>query len=875
MNMEKLVPLLGVDKSNPLLELLVNPDFPDEILVHYGMYLLEKVNNTGKSIEKKLLSGRLYNAGLKRKNLTKVFGWDLKTIRGYAAALRSGDADRLRSVLSGQGGERKIGEKERRFVRAMYREVHEEQKCHTNKYIRDQLLSKLGVDVSRETIRQLIIKEKEEGRGEQEEISKPDICEENAPYLPTTGPPFEEASRSDDVPEQTGADVIGTAENSDEKGSVEVDQKIGTESRSADENASETSLPAIDNSRSFAKMRTSATREIATREGVNEGQPEMERHCSEKDNACSNECFLGSNVEKKRNTPPSPTRPLPTLKPNGEPQFLFHGGLLMVLNRIFQIGHMVGDVADQTHQWLASILSGAVNIEQSSTLDFASLAIILGQRVLSDESQRSYLHEHALTDAVTQLRRANVQLTSVGLEDLFLYDPHGIKYTGQAKILRGWLGASHEIAMAYYQDFIHTPAGHPVVAFLDDNRDDLLRRFPRHVEQFRQLLYDHGDRFLTFVVDRAIYSIEDLQRYRDEHKIYVITWEKDCGDVEWMPKDGQFDTFSFMRYRNHARDTRTYRVEYYSEDWGRDPTFRRYIVKIYKGTEHCKKVLSVITTNPNLPGETVLLAILCRWVQENNILYLINHNGINEITSYGKVDYADIAETLEDRQMANPELRKLCVEKMKLRKKLGVELVKHSDRKRQLDLEQRELKIMEEKISAMTTPDKDLEKEFKRRKASMKGKTTRFEKAAEILDRRQVRYEEEMAGLEAKLKTSQATISRMEKVIEENYQKLNFGPKSVMDAVRILAHNIFRELQEEFRPLYNNYRNDNRILRELICASALISLQSNVVKVALIPTRHYERKQRRRINRFLDQLNQRTTATEYLPPFRFSIYAPR
>ncbi len=140
-----------------------------------------------------------------------------------------------------------------------------------------------------------------------------------------------------------------------------------------------------------------------------------------------------------------------------------------------------------------------------------------------------------------------------------------------------------------------------------------------------------------------------------------------------------------------------------------------------------------------------------------------------------------------------------------------------------------------------------MEKEFKRCKASIKGKITRFEKAAKILDCRQKQYEEEMAGLEAKLKTSPATISRIEKVIEENYQKLNFGPKSVMDAIRILAHNIFKELHEEFRALYNNYRNDNRILHELICSPALISLQSDSVKVVLIPTRRYEKKQRQRI----------------------------
>ena len=268
----------------------------------------------------------------------------------------------------------------------MYQEVYEEQECHTNKYIRDQLLLKLGVDVSRETMRQLIAKEREEGRTE-EEISKPDVCEESPPLLPTAGPPFEEASRSEDIPEQTGLDALGTTENSDEKGRVEVDQKTGTQFSRTDENASETSLPAIDNSRSFAKMRTSAACEIA----ISEEQPEIQHRCSEKDNSCNNEGFSGSNFEKKRNSSPSPTQPLATLKPDGEPQFLFHGGLLMVLNRIFQIGRMVGDVADQTHQWLASILCGAVNIEQSLNLNFSSLTMILGQRVLADESQRSCL----------------------------------------------------------------------------------------------------------------------------------------------------------------------------------------------------------------------------------------------------------------------------------------------------------------------------------------------------------------------------------------------------------------------------------------------------------------------------------------------------
>ena len=38
-----LQPLLGIDKSNPFFEVLFNPDTPDELLVHFGMRLLETV----------------------------------------------------------------------------------------------------------------------------------------------------------------------------------------------------------------------------------------------------------------------------------------------------------------------------------------------------------------------------------------------------------------------------------------------------------------------------------------------------------------------------------------------------------------------------------------------------------------------------------------------------------------------------------------------------------------------------------------------------------------------------------------------------------------------------------------------------------------
>ena len=433
--MNTLSPLLGIDKSNPLFELLVNPATPDEILVHYGMHLLERVHLTADSIEGKLLVGRLYNAKLKRKKLVEIFGWDLKTIRGYAEALRSGDSDRLRSVLSGQGAERKIGEKEERFVRETFREVHEEQGCHTNLFIRKQLFLKLGVEVSRETIRLLINKEKERLKRQIKEVtSEPGADEKDTtPLSLADSALLEEASESVDVSGQTALNATAFGESSDVKKNVKtgLEQKTSSESHIAGENAPGASLDvtALDDLSLPVKVEMSPAPESTEDKGVNEaedkgqskGKKGEDRPSPSKDNSCDFTTVSSLNTERNSRNSPCFMEALPKSNSTGESQFLFHGGLFMVLDSIFEIADNVdGEVTRQTRQWLASILCGAVNIEQSSELDLACLSVILGQKVLADDSQREYLHKHALTDAGTQLRRTNVQFTNAGLNDIFL-----------------------------------------------------------------------------------------------------------------------------------------------------------------------------------------------------------------------------------------------------------------------------------------------------------------------------------------------------------------------------------------------------------------------------------------------------------------------
>ena len=743
------------------MELLVNPEFPDEILVHYGMHLLEIVHRGRNSIEEKLLAGRLYNAGLKRSKLVEIFERDLKTIRGYAGALKSGDATRLKSVLSGQGPPSKISDIHAEFIRQTFRDVYEQHGCHSNSFIRSELERQFNLKVCYETMRKLLKAEKEKIRsGDWKSKSK-------------SGKAKEQSIKSPDT----------------------------------------------------------------------------------KDNSCKIIAVPSSDFGQKHNYSPYflPATSTGEAGTDGS-QMVFHGGLFLALECILQISELAGGICEYVRQWLSSVLSGAVNIEQSIGLNFHSLAVILQQRIFSDEAQRQFLHTYASTDAVDRMRRANMKFIGADLEDTFLYDPHGIEYTGQATILKGWLGSKHKIAKAYYQDFIHTLGGKPAAAFLDDNYDDLRARFPRHVKAFRQLLSGKLNRTLTFVVDRAIYGLDDLRAYQNQ-RIHVITWEKGSGNPPWTPGHDEVGSFSFMRYRNHIDDTITYRVEHYSESWKREPSFKRHLARIYRGNDSCGVVLSVICTDSRREGRAVLEPILRRWVQENDILYLVNEFGINQITSYGKVSYTDIAQTIEDRQFDNPNTRKICAQKLTLRQKLGVEIVKHEDRMRQLQEDQENLERLTADLNASDVPEKKVKKDRKRLATSVKGKSKRLQKAAEKLQQLKIDYRKEIAHLDQQLEESPETLSRLETLIEDKYQKLTLGPKAVMDTVRIAARNIFGQLHEQFRPLYNNYRNDHRLLRELIRAPALITHRKNRIEVTLIPTRNYDKKQRRTVQKFLAQIS--------------------
>jgi len=759
--MTHLQPLLGLDKSNPFLEVLTDPSYPDKALVHFGTRLLETVHLGRDCVDAKLLAGRLYNAGFKRKTLVAKLGWDLKTIRSYGDALKLGCAQTLSRALSGQGAPRKIDAGKERFIRLTFREIHANKGCHSNAFIREELAKKLAVTVSREAIRPIL----------NDELRKM----------------HEEECRSKDT------------------------------RRLSDLPVSQVSIDGI-----------------------------------MKEDTCENEHLVSSDLPKNCKLSPlsSPKTSLPaTTEDMQQTILLHHGGLFLARALIDNITEGVGPLRDLVRQWIGAVLCGCVNIEQMGRLNYPSLEVIIGPQLNAITAQREELVQNASAGLIAVLRRCSLQFLQLEDPHVFYYDPHGIEYTGQLDILKGWLGGSHRIGKAYYQDFIHSLTGKPIVAFLDDNRSTLLKRLPTNIKELRNLLNIPEDTPIALIVDRAVYSLPELIHYRDKLKIHIITWEKNCTRPPWQPPTAdEVKTIYIPKPRNHSKDIILYKAEYYCHPWKRDPSVSQYTTRLHKGAEAQPITLSILSTCPGdltLSASEQIEAILTRWVQENNIGYLIDHNGINEITSYQSYTYEQAAAKLDldDYLADNPTIRRLTAQKLKLRRKKISLHIKIEDRKNnyERDEQTKTNELVEIGRALENNPDASLLKELKKRRSSLRcSLKTLPQRRQKFLDKtlKEIgRIEQQTQEIDVQCQLEPKKVQRIEYLISQEYDRLNFAPKALMDTIRLLAHNIHRHLHDEFRPLYDNYRNDHRILRELIQAPAFLEETPDEYLVTLIPSR--------------------------------------
>ena len=505
--------------------------------------------------------------------------------------------------------------------------------------------------------------------------------------------------------------------------------------------------------------------------------------------------------DNRQESPASPP------SPPGAVTLCHHVGVLLFSPVLSQVEHWVQEGGWLLKQWLAAILLGAVNIEQTKLLDFKALTRFLGKTWSSLGPQRIQLGQLATPENLHQLVRLNAERVHLDQCHDFYYDPHGKHYTGMHKVLKGWCAPLRGVGKTLYMDFIHTASGQPVYVEHTDNYEDLRRRFGPTIERFRSAANVPHERVQTFVLDRGIYGRDVFAQIIDAEHDHLITWQKSYRPVAWEAQEIT-GSFHLQRPRNRSTDLRTYQFEYVDQKWSRDGRMRLLRVQATNPQGRTVQV-GVLTDDLNRDAEEIIRLIFSRWLQENDFKYLEGHFGINQIISYGSVAYTRLRNAVEDRQMKNGAYKALEQERQAVRAEL------------------KKLLFQEHQHP---------------------GKNAKRQERMGELDRQHDHLEQQLAETEKE-------VSRLDTLIAQDYVRLDTRSKHLMDLLKPIARNAFYDTLEPFKTRYDNYRDDHTLFRNLTQAHGMLIEQGEHVHVLLHPTTNYAPHTERIVTTFLDELN--------------------
>jgi hypothetical protein len=586
---------------------------------------------------------------------------------------------------------------------------------------------------------------------------------------------------------------------------------------------------------------------------------------SKESTGCALKYDSSTNCEPERNRSTKNTgcaEPPPEVLSGGSKMVrgIHHAGLVLfiVMLEIFRRKRPYATASQS--QWVGQILQGAVNIEQSRMITARDLARFTGAVEPGTEPQRRRLRQEAYPDAVVDIYAANARLLAdgPGKGDVFYYDPHSKEYTGGLDVLKGWCGRRHGIVKVMYLDAIHTESGRPCFLQHYSPYYDLRERFFMTLEMFDRLFRRGEDRDRTFVIDRGIYGLETIRLFLNSGD-HLITWEKGYSNDGWKD-DRKTVAFARFRSRNKADDLQRYVFKCQESQWSRDPGVRRIVVRA-TNPKGATAEMSVLCTHPDMKVERAVWSIFNRWLQENDFKYLDKHFGINQLTSYASTTYAEKADSLNDREVESSEHRELAKTLRNCEAALARLLLNQRKTRKRLVKAEADIEVLDLKISALgnkanTARSRELRKERGRRRQS---RTTAINRLTE-LDGKISTAEDRADKMRSELAAMLKNASRLQSLIDRNCCMLDVRTKAYLDALRIVAANMFKNLLQRFRPLYDNYRNDHAMLRQLTRADGFVREIDGVIHVELWLKGRFQKKQRTAFKAFLaectDEINQ-------------------
>lgn len=865
--------ILPTDKRNPCFNLYLTED-GRSIHVYYGLERLEVVPAAANHPAYRMLVARLYNADVKVSALAEVFDLDHKTIRAWGLALDSGDPDALQRMLFGPP--RKLTPAIREFVAGRWPALLAQRCRNHREVLQTEIQTYFGVSLSGEALRVMMNQITRDRAGA---AARP-------PAAPEAPPPTD--TRADASP--TGADatpepdLFAPAKAPEPGGEPPAPDWVASKPdpwcwqpqplvQAPDPAPSGTIEPAV-----WPAPEPSGppqTREVA--EVV--GHPDSGEWT----------CFPGAGREAGGEPPEVPEIPDSTgfgatPEPGGEPPvpdwfaskfdpspwqpepgeatLCDHAGVMLFAHALASLPAVVDPPQPILGQWLAATLLGAHNIEQTKLLNWSDLSLLLGTVVRFPAPQREVLGTLATPPTVAAVLRWNFQQLGEPVTrcDDFYLDPHTKHYTGMQRVLKGWCASIRWADKVMHGDFIHTAQGHPVYFEWVDNYDDLRVRFLPLIGRLRATLGLDGNdpqaapRVLTITVDRGIFSNELFNLVAADPSLHLITWEK--GFIPGLWDESRVTTrFAAERTRNNSRDVRLYQFGIIDQPWARNPAIRQLIV-LATNPEGKAVQIAVLTEDPERPAKEIVWLIFNRWIQENDFKYIDKHMGMKQITSYKSIDYAELRGSLEDRQVPNELfVQKTKEGKLVTRRKARLLLAEDTAR-RQEAARRQEIARLEAgpEPTGPTAPPPPPPGPSKRLKA-LRQASRRSERYTRERREQLEALQLELDRIEAEKAALDKEVSRKEQLIEQQMVRMDTTNKTLMDAIKICARNLFYQALAPFKKLYDNYRDDHAQFRELTRCDGVLRPGAEGMEVHLLAPMHLAPKTRRIFGEVLGAIN--------------------
>ena len=511
-------------------------------------------------------------------------------------------------------------------------------------------------------------------------------------------------------------------------------------------------------------------------------------------------------------------------------------------------------------QWLAQILLGAVNIEQSKLLNTAHLSKLIGDGLYKDlGKQRQCLGELATDAIVRSVLRTNARHLNITSQSDFYLDPHTKHYTGEKNVLKGWCSGIGRVDKVLHSDFIHSVDGHPVYFETTDNFLDLRERTFDLLEHFRTELEFEETKPLTFVIDRGIFGAEIFSKFAQHPHLHLITWEKDYRRDGWEQSSPAAGEFIYERPRNHSQDLFTYHFSYQEHPWQKDPRLKRIIVRATNPRGKTVEV-AILSDATDRDSKEIILLIFRRWVQENDFKYLDKHFGIDQVTSYQAVSYKELADEITDKQMLSSAHRTLIKQRQEETAKLKNLLWKRERAQRRESHRKETILALQNQLEQSESKDSEeaAKNTLRKQLGIQRGQQKRAESNLERWEGGIEKQHEKIDQISQKLEETSAEESRLEKMIEREAVKMKGDRKRLMDALKILARNLFYTLLSPFKADYDNYRDDHVIFRSLTTCGGLIKADETQVRCHLILEPDYPRAIRRHLEKYLRDWNEKS-----------------